>query len=76
MKGVRSLREMARQLDTDLRLRKLCLIKLGEKGYTRSVLSRFVRKVGENRLSKIIEEKVVKLLQQNDATCVDSYFNT
>jgi hypothetical protein len=75
MKGVRSLREMTRQLDTDLRLRKLCLIKPGEKGYTRSVLSRFIRKVGENRLIKIIEEKVVKLLKQNDAACVDSVFD-
>ncbi|MGA3061506.1 MAG: transposase [Candidatus Bathyarchaeia archaeon] len=63
MKGVRSLREMTRQLGTDLRLRKLCLIKPGEKGYTRSVLSRFIRKVGETRLINIIEEKVVKLLK-------------
>jgi IS5 family transposase len=75
MKGVRSLREMTRQLDTDLRLRKLCLVKPGEKGYTRSVLSRFIRKVGETRLIKIIEEKVVKLLKQNDAARVDSVFD-
>ena len=75
MRGVRSLREMTRQLDTDLRLRKLCLIKPGEKGYTRSVLSRFIRKVGESRLINIIEEKVVKLLKQNDAACVDSIFD-
>jgi hypothetical protein len=75
MRGVRSLREMTRQLDTDLRLRKLCLIKPGEKGYTRSVLSRFIVKAGESRLIKIIEEKVVKLLKQNDAACVDSIFD-
>jgi hypothetical protein len=75
MKGVRSLREMTRQLDTDLRLRKLCLVKPGEKGYTRSVLSRFIRKVGETRLIKIIEEKVVKLLKQNDTARVDSVFD-
>jgi hypothetical protein len=75
MKGVRSLREMTRQLDTDLRLRKLCLIKAGEKGYTRSALNRFIRKVGETRLIKIIEEKVVKLLKRNDAACVDSVFD-
>ena len=75
MKGVRSLREMTRQLDADLRLRRLCLIKPGEKGYTRSVLSRFIRKVGETRLIKIIEEKVVKLLKQNDAARVDSVFD-
>ena len=33
------------------------------------------RKVGENRLIKIIEEKVVKLLKQNKAACVDSVFD-
>jgi len=75
MKGVRSLREMTRLLDTDLRLRKLCLIKTGEAGYPRSVLSRFIRKVGETRLINIIEEKVVKLLKHNDAACVDSIFD-
>jgi len=75
MKGVRSLREMARLLDTDLRLRKLCLIKTGEAGYPRSVLSRFIRKVGEDNLTRIIEEKVVKLLKQNDAKDVDTVFD-
>jgi hypothetical protein len=75
MKAVRSLREMTRQLDTDQRLRRLCLIKPGEKGYTRSVLSRFIRKVGENRLINIIEEKVVKLLKQNGSRDVDSVFD-
>ena len=43
MKGVRGLREMARLLDVDLRLRKLCLIEDGERGYPRSVLSRFTK---------------------------------
>jgi hypothetical protein len=75
MKGVRSLREMTRVLDVDLRLRRLCLIKPAEKGYTRSVLSRFIRRVGENKLIKIIEEKVVKLLKQNGAKNVDSVFD-
>jgi len=72
MKGIRSLREMTRLLDTDLRLRKLCLIKLGEAGYPRSVLSRFIRKVGEDNLTRIIEEKVVKLLKRNDVKDVDT----
>jgi len=72
MKGVRSLREMTRLLDTDQRLRKLCLIKTGEAGYPRSVLSRFIRKVGEDNLTRIIEEKVVKLLKRNDAKDVDA----
>ena len=39
------------------------------------MLSRFIRKVGENRLINIIEEKVVKLLKQNDAKDVDSIFD-
>jgi len=72
MKGVRSLREMTRLLDADLRLRRLCLIKPGEAGYPRSVLSRFIRKVGEDNLTRIIEEKVVKLLKRNDAKDVDA----
>jgi hypothetical protein len=75
MKGIRSLREMTRLLDTDLRLRKLCLIKPGEAGYPRSVLSRFIRKVGEDNLTRIIEEKVAKLLKQNAAKEVDSVFD-
>ena len=72
MKGVRSLREMTRLLDTDLRLRRLCLLKKGEAGYPRSVLSRFIRKVGEDNLTGIIEEKVVRLLKRNDAKTVDA----
>jgi len=71
MKGVRSLREMTRLLNVDTRLRKLCLIKEDEKGYPRSVLSRFIRKVGEDNLTRIIEEKVVKLLKSNSAGEVD-----
>ena len=72
MKGVRSLREMTRLLDADPRLRKLCLVKTGEAGYPRSVLSRFIRKVGEDNLTRIIEEKVVKLLKRNDAKNIDA----
>jgi transposase len=66
---------MTRLLDTDIRLRKLCLIKTGETGYPRSVLSRFIRKVGEDNLTRIIEEKVVKLLKRNAAREVDSVFD-
>jgi hypothetical protein len=75
MKGVRSLREITRLLDTDPRLRRLCLIKPAEKGYPRSVLSRFIRKVGETRLISIIDEKVAKLLKRNSARDVDSIFD-
>jgi hypothetical protein len=63
---------MARLLDTDLRLRRLCLVKPGEAGYPRSVLSRFIRRVGEDNLTRIIEEKVVKLLKRNDVKDVDA----
>ena len=72
MKAVRSLREMTRLLDNDPRLRKLYLIKKDEKGYTRSVFSRFIRKVGEDNLNKIIDEKVIKLLKSNAARNVDT----
>ncbi len=75
MKGVRSLREMTRQLDADPRLRKLCLIKKKEAAYPRSVLSRFIRKVGEENLTTIIEEKVVNLLKRNHERDVDAVFD-
>jgi len=66
---------MTRLLDTDQRLRKLCLIRADEAAYPRSVLSRFTRKVGEDNLARIIEEKVVRLLKQNGAACVDAVFD-
>jgi len=75
MKGVRSLREMTRLLETDMRLRKLCLIKAGEKGYTRSVLSRFSRKIGDVNLNKIIDEKVISLLEGCQNEEVDVVFD-
>jgi transposase len=71
MKGVRSLREMTRLLGADVRLRKLCLIKDKESGYSRSVLSRFSRRVGEDNLNRIVNEKVVKLLRSKKAREID-----
>ena len=71
MKGVRSLREMTRLLDVDQRLRKICLLKPGEAAYSRSVLSRFTRKVGEDSINKIIDEKVVELLKVNGTPEID-----
>jgi hypothetical protein len=56
MRGVGSLREMTRLLDSDLWLRKLCLIKDGEHGYSRRVLSRFNRKVGEEKSARCMPE--------------------
>lgn len=72
MKGIRSLREMSRLLNVDLRLRRLCFIGEGERGYPRSVLSRFTRRVGAEHLRRIIEEKVVKLLKRSEAKEIDA----
>jgi len=72
MKGVRSLRELTRILDVDTRIRRLCLIKKDERGYTRSVISRFTRRVGAERLRLIIEEKVVMLLRRSRVEEVDA----
>ena len=58
-------------LNSDQRIRKLCLIKDSQKGYTRSVLSRFSRRVGEENLNKIIDSKVVKLLKEQQSSEVD-----
>ena len=71
LKGIRSLRELTRILDIDNRLRRLCLIKKDENGYPRSVISRFTRRVGEETLQLIIEEKVVWLLRRSGVTDVD-----
>ena len=62
---------MTRLLDVDQRLRKMCLIKPEEKSYTRSVLSRFSRKIGEDNLNKIIDEKVISLLKGFQTKKVD-----
>jgi hypothetical protein len=75
MKGVRSLREMPRLLDIDMRLRKMCLIKPGEKGYTRSVFSRFSRKIGLDNFNRIIDEKVISLLKDCKDKEVDVVFD-
>jgi hypothetical protein len=72
MKAIRSLRELARILDTDTRIRRLCLISDGERGYTRSVLSRFTRRVGADALQLIIEEKAAMLLRRAGAEEVDA----
>ena len=58
-------------LDVDQRLRKICLLKTGEAAYSRSVLSRFTRKVGEDNLNKIIDEKVINLLKYSRVKEVD-----
>jgi hypothetical protein len=65
MKGIRSLRELTRILDADKRIRQICLIKSDERGYPRSVLSRFTHRVGAETLRLIIEEKVAMLLRRS-----------
>ena len=72
MKEIRSLRELSRTLNVDQRIRKLCLIEEGERGYPRSVLSRFTKLVGAERLRKIIDEKVVMLLSRSGVKEVDA----
>jgi transposase len=71
MKAIRSLREMTRILNSDQRIRKLCLIKDNQKGYTRSVMSRFSKRVGQDNLNKIIDQKVIKLLKSQQPNEVD-----
>jgi hypothetical protein len=72
MKAIRSLRELARILDVDQRIRRLCLVKEDERGYPRSVLSRFTHLVGAEALRLIIEDKVVKLLRRSGIEEVDA----
>jgi len=62
---------MTRILNTDQRIRELCLIKDNQKGYTRSVMSRFSKRVGQENLNKIIDQKVIKLLKTQERSEVD-----
>jgi len=72
LKGIRSLRELTRILNVDQRIRRLCLIKEDEGAYPRSVISRFTRRVGAERLQLIIEEKVAMLLRRSGVTEADA----
>jgi hypothetical protein len=71
LKGIRSLRELTRILDVDQRIRRLCLIKVDEGSYSRSVISRFTHRVGAEILRLIIEEKVIRLLRRSGVGEVD-----
>jgi len=71
LKGIRSLRELTRILDVDQRIRRLCLIKVDEGGYPRSVISRFTHRVGAETLRLIIEEKVIWLLRRSGVEEMD-----
>ena len=72
MKEIRSLRELSRTLNVDQRLRRICLLEDGERGYTRSVLSRFTTLFGAEKLRGIIDEKVVTLLRRSRVEEVDA----
>jgi len=52
------------------------LITRKERGYTRSVISRFTRRVGAETLQLIIEEKVIWLLRRSKAVDVDVLLDT
>ena len=71
MKGIRSLRELTRILDVDHRIRRLCLIRPSERGYSRSVISRLTKRVGAERLQLMIAEKAVQLLRRSNVAEVD-----
>jgi hypothetical protein len=71
LKGIRSIRELTRILDVDQRIRRLCLIQRKERGYTRTGLSRFTKRIGAETLQLIIEEKVILLLRRSRAVEVD-----
>jgi len=58
MKEMRSLRELTRVLDVDRRIRRLCLTGDGERGYPRSVLSRFTTLFGAEKLGRMIRNRV------------------
>jgi hypothetical protein len=52
------------------------LRKDSQKGYTRSVLSRFSKRVGEENINKIIDNKVAKLLKEQQTGEVDVVLDT
>ena len=71
LKGIRSIRELTRILNVDQRIRRLCLITSKERGYTRTSLSRFTKRIGAETLQLIIEEKVILLLRRSRTVEVD-----
>lgn len=60
--GIRSLRELERRLQSDERLRSLCDLEAGEPAYGRSVLSRFPKRVGVERLQRILNQTRRRLI--------------
>lgn len=78
LKHIPSDRMLVRQMWKDPRLRKICDIEADEPPYGIAVLSRFRRKVGPERLSRIVDQTVEVLVQKGrikgEALALDSTF--
>ena len=76
--GLRSLRELERRLGNDERLRSLCDLEADEPAYGRSVLSRFPKRVGAERLQRILNQTRRKLISRGvvngETTAIDGSF--
>ena len=79
---ISSLRELERRLQIDERLRILCGIGRDEPAYGRSVLSRFNQRIGAERLRRIVNKQVKRLIRRRivkartvalDATFIKAY---
>lgn len=79
---ISSLRELERRLQIDERLRTICGIGRDETAYGRSVLSRFNQRLGAERLRRIVDKQVRKLILHRiiktgivalDATFIKAY---
>jgi len=82
LRGVESYRELHRLLEVDEALRSLCEIKTGERPYDRATLMRFRRRVGSERLERIMSRLVRQLEEMGvlncrvlalDATFIEAY---
>lgn len=78
LKHIPSDRMLVRQMWKDPRLKNICDIEADEQPYGIAVLSRFRRKVGPERLARIIDEAVNVLVQKGrikgEALALDSTF--
>jgi IS5 family transposase len=80
--GIESYRELGRLLETDEALRSLCEIRRHEKPYDRATISRFRRRVGPEKLERIMMFLVRQLDKRGvldcealalDATFIEAY---
>ena len=61
--GIRGIRELERRLENDERLRNICDLEADERAYGRSVLSRFPKRVGVERLQRILSSVRRRLVE-------------